>query len=138
MPSTLVEILAQLNAPARTIPERLSVEDRRRAVFGGGASTEQTKEIAVSKRKAAAAAVAKKAGAKNDIASNENVVKTVEMVQLENKIAAQGDLVRRIKSDTVQGQSLDEALIRKKKPPHLWRALGALTGFKALQSLQSS
>ncbi|KDQ15876.1 hypothetical protein BOTBODRAFT_144906 [Botryobasidium botryosum FD-172 SS1] len=128
MPSTSTEILAQLNAPARTVPERLSVDilpghilgspahlfkridekmaDVWRAMFGGGA-TEQPKEAAVSKRKAAAAA--KKAGVKNVIA-DENAVKTVEMVELEKKIAAQGDLVRGIKSGTVQGQSLDEAL----------------------------
>jgi len=128
MPSTSAEILAQLNAPARTVREQLSIDilpghtlgnpahlfkkidekmaDIWRAMFGGGA-TEQPKEAAVSKRKAAAAA--KKVGAKNVIADGK-VVKTVEMEELEKKIAAQGDLVRGIKSGSVQGESLDEAL----------------------------
>ncbi|KDQ19510.1 hypothetical protein BOTBODRAFT_41696 [Botryobasidium botryosum FD-172 SS1] len=99
-----------LNALAQAVPERLSVDILRghtlgnpahlfkridekmadvwQAMFGGGASMEQPKEAAVSKRKAAAAA--KKAGAKNDIANNGNAVKMVEMVQLEDEIAAQG------------------------------------------------
>lgn len=128
MPSTSTEILAQLNAPARTVPEQLSVDilpghtlgapnhlfkkidekmaETWRSMFGGaqGAATEEPKEPAVSKRKAAAAA--KKAAA-NAVA---DIVKTPEMVELEAKITEQGERVREIKTGAVTDQSLDAAL----------------------------
>ncbi|CAK5269357.1 unnamed protein product [Mycena citricolor] len=114
MPATSDAILAQLNAPARAVPDALSadilaghtlgkpthlfkrIEENMAEVFRqkfGGIEAGQTEATAPALSKKQAAAAAKKAAA-----AKADVPKSPEYLALEAKIQAQGDQVRSLKS----------------------------------------
>lgn len=135
MPSTSSQMLEQLNAPARVVPEKLSndllaghtlgkpdylfkrIEEKQaeiwRKQFGGQKKEEAEVAAPVSKRAAAKAAKSKQAAA----APAYTGPKTPEMIELESKITKQGDVVRRIKGGKAEegDGSVDDAIAMLKK-----------------------
>jgi methionyl-tRNA synthetase len=148
MPATSAAILAQLNAPSRSVPTEFSIDilpghhigtpahlfkpidekmaevwrakfagsQKQPAVQAGSVSADathvapgQAQATAVSKRKAAAAA--KKAAAEA-VASAGEGPKSPEVLELEAKIAAQGDKVRTLKSQP-KGPEVDEQITKE-------------------------
>ena len=133
MPSTSTSILSQLNAPARSVPEVLSIDilpghhigtpehlfkkidekkaDEWRAKFAGSdpasAAPVANETSGTSKRKAAAA----KKSAQNPTKGQAEEVdgpKSAEALDLEAKITAQGLLVRELKAGTPKTKELEE------------------------------
>ncbi|KAF8656200.1 hypothetical protein AX16_002636 [Volvariella volvacea WC 439] len=142
MPATSDSILAQLNTPARVVPEVLATDilaghvigtpehlfkkieenmaDKWKAQFGGteGQQPQEDGKPAVSKKKAAAAK--KTAAAKPAV----DVPKTPEIIALEAKIAEQGQVVRNLKGQNPKTPELEEEI--KKNVEILKRLKGEL------------
>lgn len=143
MPATSTSILAQLNAPARTVPEALSIDilpghtlgkpahlfkridekmaETWRAQFAGAkeevakvgsVDADKTHVVApqLSKKKAAAAAKEAKKNAAAAVAA-EAGPKSPEVVELEGKIAKQGDVVRTLKAAKPKTKEIDEQIV---------------------------
>jgi methionyl-tRNA synthetase len=138
MPSTSASILVQLNAPARSVPEALSIDilpghhigrpehlfkkieekmaDVWRAKFAGSnaaasaaAVTGETQATSgMSKRKAAAA----KKSAQNAVreVGEADRPQPAEVVALDTRIVEQGKLVRELKARTPRTKELDEEI----------------------------
>jgi methionyl-tRNA synthetase len=131
MPSTSASILSQLNAPARSVPDTLSVDllvghhigtpehlfkkidekmaDVWRAKFAGTNPAPVVVPVAnetpgMSRRKAAAA----KKSAQNPTEEQADGPKSTEVLALEAKIAEQGGLVRELKAKTPRTNELEE------------------------------
>ncbi|KAG5352902.1 hypothetical protein C0989_012292 [Termitomyces sp. Mn162] len=123
MPATSDSILAQLNAPARVVPEVLStdilaghtigkpehlfkkIEDNMVDVWRvkfGGAPEETAPEVAKATKKGKGS---KKAA--SQVITDPNVPKTPEILALEAKIAEQGQVVRGLKGQTPRTAELD-------------------------------
>ncbi|KAI5118102.1 hypothetical protein M0805_005209 [Coniferiporia weirii] len=131
MPATAAAVLAQLNAPVRTVPEAFAVDilpghqlgspahlfkpikeemaETWREKFAGSKKVSAPAVVdapgdaapALSKRKAAAAA---KAAKKDPVYAGP---KTPEIIALEEKIAEQGETVRSLKAKTPKTKELD-------------------------------
>lgn len=146
MPATAAALLAQLNAPSRTVPAEFSIDilpghhigtpahlfkpidekmadvwrekfagTQKQAIQAGAADADathvasgQAQATAVSKRKAAAAA--KKASV--EVAARSDVTKSPEALELEARIAAQGDKVRGLKSQA-KSPEVDEQIVKE-------------------------
>ena len=135
MPATSASILSQLNAPARTVPDMLSIDllpghhigtpehlfkkieekmaDVWRAQFAGNNPAAATAPVAdatpaasaTSKRKAAAT----KKGAQNVVEAGElDGPKSAEALALDAKITGQGNIVRELKAREPRTKELDE------------------------------
>lgn len=139
MPSTSVSILSQLNAPARAVPEALSIDllpghhigtpehlfkkidekmaDVWRAEFAGNDSASAApgahETSGTSKRKAAAG----KKSAQNPAEGQVEVdgPQLAEVLALDAKIAEQGDLVRELKAKTLRTKELEDIAIAELK-----------------------
>jgi methionyl-tRNA synthetase len=135
IPETSNALLAQLNAPARAVPEVFSIDllpghqvgapehlfkridekmaDIWRDKFGGASpSAEPDADAthvapAMSKRKAAAA---KKAAAKATAAESDAAPKSAEVLAFEQRVAEQGSLVRELKAKTPKTKEVDDEI----------------------------
>ena len=134
MPATSDSILAQLNAPARVVPDLLStdiltghhigkpdhlfkkIEEKMADVWrvkfegidGAQPPSADVSKTGASKRQVAAS---KKAAAKSEIMKAAGP-KSPEVLALEAKVADQGLLVRSLKGQTPRTQEIDDQIIR--------------------------
>lgn len=139
MPSTTNEILAQLNAPARTVPTQLSndllaghtlgapdylfkkIEEKNadvwRVQFGGKQAGAAAVEVIAKPTSKRAAAKQQKAAIKEAVVVAPSGPKSPEVIAIEEKITAQGDKVRRIKGGKAEegDGDLDEAIAQLKQ-----------------------
>ncbi|KAH7915659.1 tRNA synthetases class I (M)-domain-containing protein [Hygrophoropsis aurantiaca] len=133
MPATSESILAQLNAPARVVPDMLSIdilgghqigqpehlfkkidekmEEQWKVQFGGSETPSKDPEVAVSKRKA------KKVAATNAKVEStpETGPKSPEVTAKELKVAEQGQIVRSLKESKASKEDIDIAVTELKK-----------------------
>ena len=126
MPATSAAILKQLNAPARTVPEVLSndilsghtigtpehlfkkIDDGMAEIwkqkFGGNEAPAETTD------KAAVGVKGKKKGAAKPLAAVVDGPKSPEVLELEAKVADQGQAVRNLKAQTPKTPELEEQI----------------------------